>query len=350
MLIEDLDTLPYPDYSHENKYLVDSNRVSIGEPALQGAEYRIYTSRGCPYHCSYCYNSILRRVYKGKGRYYRHRSPQHVIGELEMAKKLMPGLRRIKVDDDTAFAFGKEWVEIFSRLYREKINIPFECLIHPQLVREDFLMKLKEAGLIKVQIGIDSASDSEMSNVFKRAPGNRKILEFAEMNKKLKLEVVYDVIIDNPLATNADRQALFDFLMELPGPYKLYLYSLVNFPGTELTNEMLEKGIITENDVEGKNTKAWNQFRVSLDYPRSKTEIYWLSLILLVSKDFLPRGFVRKLASIKYFSKNPGGLFFFAKICNMIKMAQIGFEMLINGELTAFKLRQYGKLSKLISQ
>lgn len=350
MLIEDMDSLPYPDYSNENKYLIDSNRIIKGEQALQGAEYRIYTSRGCPYHCSYCYNSILRRVYKGKGRYYRHRSPEHVIGELEMAKKMMPGLRRIKFDDDTAFAFGKDWVEKFSVLYREKIGIPFECLIHPQLIREDFLLKLKEAGLIKVQIGIESASDSEMSEVFKRAPGNKKILQFAEMNKKLKLEVVYDIIIDNPLATDADRKALFDFLLELPGPYKLYLYSLVNFPGTELTTEMLEKGIITENDVEGKNTKSWKQFRVSLDYPRSKNEIYWLSLILLVSKDFLPRNFVKKLAEIGSFKTNPGPLFFFAKLCNMIKMAQIGFEMLFNGELTTFKLRQYGNIKKLISQ
>ena len=350
MLIQDLDTLPIPDYSEENKYLIDSCKLIKGEPLLAGAEYRIYASRGCPYACSYCYNSILRRIYKGKGKYYRFRSPEHVIRELEYAKKTFPKVRRIKVDDDTAFAFGKEWVLKFCELYKEKINIPFECLIHPHLLKEDLLWMLKDAGLIKVQIGIESASESEMNDVFKRAPGNKQIMEFAELNKKLKIEVVYDVIIDNPLATEKDKRALFDFLMELPGPYKLYLYSLVIFPGTELAREMLEKGLITEDDIEGKNTKAWIQFRVSMDYPRSKEDVYWLSLILLVSKNFVPRNLVKWASEKEYFRKNPGLLFFFSKMCNLVRMAQIGFEMLFNGELTFFKLRQYGSFSKLISQ
>lgn len=350
MLIQDLDTLPHPDHSSEGKYLIDSNKVTEGEPLLASAEYRIYASRGCPYACSYCYNSILKRIYKGKGKYFRFRSPEHVIGELEAAKEKFHRIRRIKVDDDTAFAFGKEWVVKFCKLYKEKIKIPFECLIHPHLLKEDILRLLKDAGLIKVQVGIESASESEMTEIFKRAPGNKQIIEFTELNKELKIEVVYDVIIDNPLATEEDKKALFDFLMQLPGPYKLYLYSLVIFPGTELAMDMLEQGLITEDDIEGKNTKAWRQFRVSMDYPRSKEDIYWLSLVLLVSKGFIPRSFVKWLSQKKYLRKNPGILFFFSKVCNLFRMAQVGIEMLFNGELTMFKLRQYGSLSKLISQ
>lgn len=350
MLIENLDSLPQPDYYPENKYLIDNCKIIEGEPVLEGAEYRLYASRGCPYACSYCYNSILRRVYKGKGRYYRHRSPAHVIEELETAKKLFKKLKRVKIDDDTAFAFGKEWVEEFCRLYKENINIPFECLIHPHLLREDFLTQLKDAGLIKVQIGIESASQDEMTQVFNRAPANKEILNFAKINRKLKLEVVYDVIIDNPLSEEKDKKALFDFLMELPGPYKLYLYSLVIFPGTQLAKELLEKELITPDEIEGRNKKAWKQFRVSFDYPRPPEDIYWLSLIMLVSKDFVPRSFISWAARFSYFRKNPNILFFLSRIANLIKMAQIGVEMLFRGELTLFKLRQYGRLSKLISQ
>ncbi len=350
MLIQDLDILPFPDYTDEGKYLIDFGKVYEGEPTRKGAEYRIYCSRGCPYACSYCYNSILKRIYKGKGKYYRHRSPHHVIEELKQAKKLFPKLRRVKIDDDTAFAFGKDWVEEFCRLYKKEIGVPFECLIHPHLLREDLLTMLKDAGLIKVQIGIESASESEMRDVFKRAPGNRHILEFAKMNQRLGLEVVYDVIIDNPLATEEDKKALFEFLLELPPPYKLYLYSLVIFPGTELAEDLLRKGIISKEDIEGVNTKAWRQFRVSLDWPRPPEDIYWLSLILLVSKPFIPRGFVKWLSERKYFRKNPYPLFWFSKFTNLIRMAQIGFEMLLKGELTLFKLRQYGSLKKIISQ
>lgn len=350
MLIQDLDQLPFPDYYDQDKYLVDYGKVCEGEPTRSGAEYRVYASRGCPYACSYCYNSILKRLYRGKGKYYRHRSPEHVIGEIEVAMKIFPFIRRIKVDDDTAFAFGKEWVDKFCQLYKEKIDVPFECLLHPHMLKEDLLRQLKDAGLIKIQVGIESASESEMLDVFKRKPGNKHILEFAELNKELKIEVVYDVIIDNPLATEKDKKALFDFLLKLPGPYKLYLYSLVIFPGTELAEDMLEQGLITEDDVEGKNTKGMKQFRVSMDWPRPKEDIYWLSLILLVSKPFVPRSFTSWLSKIEYFRKHPTPLFAFANFTNFIRMAQIGLQMFLNGELTWFKLRQYGDLRKMISQ
>ena len=60
------------------------------------------TSRGCPYNCSYCYVSILRDVYNEKGRkFYRARSVDHIIGELEAAQKVFPKIARVKVDDDT---------------------------------------------------------------------------------------------------------------------------------------------------------------------------------------------------------------------------------------------------------
>ena len=90
------------------------------------------------------------------------------------------------------------------------------------------------------------------------------------MNRELRLDVVYDAIIDNPFATEDDKREMLDFLLEIPRPFKLYLYSLNFFPKTKITLELLEKGIITEKDVEGVATKAWRQFRVSMDYPQAE--------------------------------------------------------------------------------
>jgi radical SAM superfamily enzyme YgiQ (UPF0313 family) len=349
-LMPDLDLLPYPDYGDEGKFLVDGGRVHRGDPVVRGAEYRVYSSRGCPFACSYCYNSILREAYRGKGIYHRHRSPAHVIGELEQAMAIFPRLRKIKFDDDTAFCFGRDWLEEFCRLYREKIKIPFECMINPELIREDTLTLLKDAGLVKVQAGIEAASEGEAREVFGRAPSAGKIMEFARMNRRLKLDVVYDVIIDNPLSTGDDKRALFDFLLGLPGPYKLYLYSLVVFPGTPLCRQLLEKGVITEDDVEGKSTKALRQFRVSLDWPRPARDRFYLALYVLVSKGFVPRSLLRWLSRNEGLQERPGGLMMLAGAANALKMAQVGLEMLARGELTPFKLRQYGDLRRMISQ
>ncbi|MDQ7826774.1 MAG: radical SAM protein [Candidatus Eremiobacteraeota bacterium] len=349
-LVEDLDRLPYPDIDDEGKYLVDEGRVTSGEPTLRGAEYRIYATRGCPYNCSYCYNSILRRIYKGKGKYYRHKSVPYLIGELLEVKKRFPRLKRVKLDDDTAFALDHVWIDEFCKEYREKIAVPLECLLNPHLLKRDILESLKSAGLVKIQVGIESGSKRETREIFNRTPGNAQILRFGELNRELKIEVVYDAIIDNPFATEEDKREMLEFLLVIPRPYKLYLYSLNYFPGTKLTEELLAKGIIREEDVEGFATKSWRQFRVSMDYPRPKEEVFWLSLYLLVSKNFIPRSLIRWLSHSSWLRSHPGPLFSFAKFCNLIRMLEVAWEMFTHGELTLFKIKQYGSYRKMISQ
>ncbi|MCK4648944.1 cobalamin-dependent protein, partial [bacterium] len=123
-LIEDLDRLPFPDYGGSDKYFIEDNRLKRCDPLLKDSEYRIYPSRGCPFNCKYCNNSILRKVYQGKGRYYRFRSPENVIAELAYARDYFKNLRRIKFDGDTFF-FPEKWISRFSSLYKERIGIPF---------------------------------------------------------------------------------------------------------------------------------------------------------------------------------------------------------------------------------
>ena len=63
-------------------------------------------------------------------------------------------------------------------------------------------------------------------------------MNFAEANKELGLNIVYDVIIDNPHATEKMKLETAEFLLELPTPYDIYFYSLNYFPGTALTKEV----------------------------------------------------------------------------------------------------------------
>ena len=128
-------------------------------------------------------------------------------------------------------------------------------------MRPDMLTKLKAAGLVRVQTGIESASEEESKEMHNRSPGNKAIMRFAEANKELKLNVVYDVIIDNPHATDAMKLATAEFLLDLPTPYDIFFYSLNFFPGTALTKQGLANGDLDPNMIEGRNTKAWYQFR-----------------------------------------------------------------------------------------
>jgi anaerobic magnesium-protoporphyrin IX monomethyl ester cyclase len=353
-LIQDLDWLPYPDTRDDNKYYIEKDKVMVEEPWKRTAEYRIYFSRGCPYNCSYCYVSILRDVYNEKGRkFYRARSVEHILGELEHIQKTFPKVARIKIDDDTSFAFGDEWMEEFLAKYPSRVGVPFECLLIPPMMRPDMLKKLMAAGLVRVQTGIESGSSKESKEMHNRSPGNTAIMKFAEANKEMKLNVVYDVIVDNPYATEEMKLETAEFLLDLPTPYDIYFYSLNYFPGTALTKKGLEDGTLDPNLVEGKNTKAWYQFRVSMDWPRSDEDRFYLAIYSLASKSFVPRSFIRKLLDEREHWKkkeNIDRVFNLAWASNYAKMAYVGMRYWKNGELTWFKLRQYGSLTKMISQ
>jgi len=348
-LIADLDALPFPDYEDDNKYLVEDNRIIRGEILKKDAEYRIYPSRGCPFNCAYCNSAAIRKVYRGLGSYYRYRSPDNIIAELKYALRYFPGTRRIKFDGDT-FTFPREWIEKFCRLYREEILIPFEILLHPLSAEEENLIQLKEAGLQKVQMGIESGSENESKEIYLREGRNSDVRRFAGIAHRLKIEAVYDIICDNPLAGSRDKEECLEFLLSLPRPFKLYLYSLTVFPETDLAREFLRRGIISESDIEGEATKSFRQFRFSFFYPRPAEETFWASLWALTSKSFIPRPLIRFLSRRPVLKKHPLPLQVLAITADLIRIVFIAFQMLIHGEMTVFKFKQYGGWRSWITQ
>ena len=219
------------------------------------------------------------------------------------------------------------------------------------MLRENLLARLKAAGLVRVQTGIETGSAEESRKIHNRTPGNQAILKFGELNRKLKLSVVYDVIVDNPSATEEMKAETARFLLEIPRPYDIYFYSLNFFPGTALTRRLLAEGTLHPDQVEGRNSKACQQFRVSMDWPRSPEDKFFLALYCLASKSFIPKGWIRRILENRTFWKRYWKpLFWLAWLANLVKMGGVALRYLRDGELTWFKIRQYGDLRKLISQ
>ena len=251
---------------------------------------------------------------------------------------------------DQAVGDTSQMEEILDK-YPKRIGKPFECLLIPPMMRPKMLAKLVDAGLVRVQTGIESGSAKESKEIHNRSPGNRAIMKFAEFNKELKLNVVYDVIVDNPHATEEMKIETAEFLLDLPRPYDIYFYSLNYFPGTALTRQALADGMLDPNEVEGRANKSWYQFRVSMDWPRSDEDRFYLALFCLASKSFVPKALIRKfLDEREYWKQNVEPIFMLAQATNMAKMAWVAARYFKNGELTWFKIRQYGDLSQMISQ
>lgn len=346
-LIQDLDGLPYQDYGGTNKFFIDGKLYNM-DPLSNARELRILASRGCPFNCSYCYNSIFRKLYTEK-KYYRIKSVESIISEVEHALGNFKNIRKIKFDDDT-FLFPKDWIKEFCRKYKGRIGLPFEILYNAECLDEGVLGDLKDAGLKGIQLGIQIGSKRKSEEIFNRSLPVENIRHFAGMSKNLKIDVVYDVILDNPMAGLEDKKELVDFLLTLPRPFNLFIYSLTIFPGTELCELFLKRGLIRPEEVEGRANKSFYQFRLSFSYPRSREELFFACIISLTSKTFLPKSLISLIMGNDFLRKHPLPLKWFAEFCNMTKLSYVLIKMFIQGDLSIWKFKEYGLPRRFLIQ
>ena len=278
--LTDLNELPFIDYSSENKHYIDAKPMDMHL-------YDIMTSRGCPFSCTYCCNSTLRSIFKGKGSYVRRRSVNNVISELVAAKNNFKELQHIRFQDDV-FTFDKEWLKEFKLKYKEFIHLPFSCYIHSSMIDEEIVQMLVDCGLEAVAMGIQSGSEKTRKDVFNRNVTNDEILQATEILNK-NVAVQYDVILDNPFEDENDVNQLLDLVLEMPKPFNLCILSLVFFPKTKITDEALENGLIKLDQIEGESQKALSQWMLTKNYERTAKLSVLYSLIILAQSELMSK-------------------------------------------------------------
>lgn len=312
-LIQDLDSLPFPDFLIENKYFVEGGTALPLLPPAQRTDYSIMTSRGCPFSCTYCYNNIAKKLYKDKGKYVRRRSVDNVIGELTRAKENFKNLSYISFLDDL-FTFDIDWVERFCGKYTESVNLPFYCHIHPRFADEKMIRLLKDAGCAGMTMGIQTGSEESRHKYFERYETNDQIIKSTQILQKYRINCTYDLIMDNPFETDKNKRETFELLLKLPRPFKLSIHSLTHFPETKLTKLLLAKGMISGNDVEDQKQKSYKRWTPALDLERDKEDLFWDNLYYLNQKKYVPQRFLVWLSNISFLKMHPKPLTFLLRL------------------------------------
>lgn len=285
--VEDLDSLPFPDYSPQNKFLVDANHLVTGYSVRHfNGMYEIMSSRGCPFSCSFCCSAFLKGLHP-RYRRIRRRSPEHVVEELVAAKRTHD-IRYVNFQDDV-FSFDGPWVERFAALYASKVGIPFWAYVHPAMVDQDILAALKRSGLDRVTMGIQSGSERLLKDVYHRSFSNDKAVQAMETLERMAIRYDVDLITNNPLETEEDCRKTFELLLEAPPKCRLNggLSKLSFFPNSaieRMVNEMDPKPQVDERMVDFYNR------------------------LYLLANSRLPKSLVGRLSRSDFFRGHPAAL------------------------------------------
>lgn len=258
----DLDRYPAPDWSHEEHFVGLGEDIAPLTPEttreflsrgtvsrlLGRVGYQTMTGRGCPHRCAYCVNDAVKRLYGAKG-YLRWRSTDHVMAEIEEARRIMPFIGLIWISDDAFFGRPLEDIRQFCRAYVERVGLPFSCLASPLTMSREKLDALMEAGLVYLQMGVQSGSARIQELFNRKAMNNDKMLEAMGLINAYKdrmLPPSYDFILDTPYETTADKLESVRFIARIPKPFRLQPFSLVLYPGTRLHEMALADGRLSD--------------------------------------------------------------------------------------------------------
>jgi len=293
--LNDLDSLPFPDLTEENKYYIFSQPFNV-------KMYSIMTSRGCPFNCTFCCNSILREIYTGKGRYVRRRSIDNVISELLMAKESY-NIAEVIIQDDI-FVDDPKWLYPFLEEYKKKISLPFACFLHSRFISEPLVKSLKDAGLYTADLGIQTGSEKIRRDVYHRRQSNEEIVRSANILNR-EIAMAYDIIIDNPFETKEDLTETINLLLHFPHPFRVHLLTLTFFPKYPITVRAVEKGLIQRHNADI-SAKEWLMVYKE-ERPREIQSLYLL--MAATQHASVPMDFILKTMKDKRLLNHPKKLF-----------------------------------------
>ncbi len=232
--LANLDTLPFPAY----KYF-KMERYSSLQPAMdaieRGKSFSLMTSRGCPYRCTFCSQSVMAEKW-------RARSPENVVAEWRHLVEDW-GAQEIGVLDDSANIDRKRLRAVSELLIKEKLNhVPWIPIngIRANLADEDLLRLMKQAGCKRVAFGVETGDEEILESIDKRVTHDQIRAAFKNA-KKIGLETVGFFIIGLPGDNEQTMEKTIRYACELD-PLVANFSMMTPYPGTKVWEQVHRNG------------------------------------------------------------------------------------------------------------
>lgn len=237
----ELEDIAIPDFEPSRTVHINDDRIHTNVyPPNLGSQYPIMTSRGCPFSCSFCIESVYQDMF-GRKNHLRQRSVDVVIRELAGAKKRL-GIRSVMFYDDV-FTTNPKWIAEFAPRYKAEVGLPFWCYTYPTTTRQKDLDLLKDAGCVSMTMGIQSGSEEILREDFNRPVAQKKAIEAAQMIVDTGIDGFFDLITRVQFETEKNLRETFEFLLELPPAMKSVGFgNMTMFPTYGYTKKVAEEG------------------------------------------------------------------------------------------------------------
>lgn len=206
---------------------------------------QIFTSRGCPYKCTFCSNAVIMQMNK-RYKSVRYRPVKSVIEEIKFLRDTYH-IDGFYIMDDT-FCMDKRYVEEFcSELANAGIHLVWAAETRANLIDELLLKKMKKAGLVQIDIGVESGSD-QMLREIQKGITVQDILQLFSLAHKYNIRTFASLIVNLPNETLEQLQETIH-LLEKIRPSSGVIGTTIPLPKTELFNKYFAHKVKSDQEV-----------------------------------------------------------------------------------------------------
>ncbi len=198
----------------------------------------LVTSRGCPYRCTFC------EAHKLWTRRARFRTPENVISEIRSVIDEYHS-HDFRFNDDSFTVNRKRVMEICRRIIEEKLDIGWTCLSRVDLVDDELLAMMKEAGCQSISFGIESGSE-RILKLIKKDTNRDMIFQAVRQVRKNKIKFSTCFMIGLPFETREDIDQSLQMMKRIR-PDLVNVCTFTPYPGSEIYEECQKQGLIPED-------------------------------------------------------------------------------------------------------
>jgi len=282
-LIKDLNKLPFP-----ARHLTPYKKYFWSLSALMPIT-TMFTSRGCPYKCSFCDRPAL-------GKLFRTHSAKNVVDEMEECQKM--GIKEIFIYDDTFTVDRQRVLDICDEVKKRDFTIAWDIRARVDTVDEEVLRKLKQAGCQRIHYGVE-AGTQKILNVLRKGITLEMVERTFKLTKKIGIETAGYFMIGSPSETRKDILKTIQFMKKLNPDY-VHITITTPYPATDLYRMGLEQKVLLYD--------YWKEFaeNPTLDFEPyfwerelSKEELFSLLKKAYRSFYFRPEYVLKRISKLK---------------------------------------------------
>ena len=232
--IDNLDSLPFPDYEGFNFAEYLKCNPDLSDEGRKYSQVSVIGGRSCRYNCTFCFHP--------SGSRYRQRSLDSIFSEIDYLVSNY-NISYIALREEL-FATDNERVRQFCERV-EPYDFDWSIQLRIDSINQELVDMLKDTRCRYVFVGVESADDKVLKSM-RKGITRSQIEEALDMLKKAGLNSRSGVIFGDPAETRETATFTLDWFRKNYERYRMFVDMIIAFPGSAIYKKACSSGVIPD--------------------------------------------------------------------------------------------------------